>query len=916
MRIRHIPLFGIVGTLLTAVVVSTHPTVALGDTGCATASAPSLVSGVYEIDSAAKLQWVKDSGSMSASYKLTASINMAGCTWTRGIGTSGVPFTGNFDGSGRTISNLSVVGSASASGLGLVGYLSGSISNITLASPTVTGGTGNDYGGLVGKVNASGSVSDATLTSVSVSGGQQTGGALGSTVAGSTVSNVSVSGTVSAPSGVGGGVVGTSQGSLTGLTSSATVTGDFNLGGLVGSLNNSGTLTDSTSTGSVSGTSSTGGAVGSAAGTSPTCGTLTRVTVSGNVSGSLYVGGLLGYGNCYYVYQSSSSAVVTASSSGAGGLLGYDNIAGRIEKSYFTGSVTGTEQVGGIAGATRSLVTDSYSSGSVTATSATNGGRAGGLVGWMLSGSVVTRSIARGPVTPPAGGSSTVGGLVGQYSSGTINSGLWDIDATGRTTSQGTGAKGFTSQQLKDHVLFDADNLNWDITDGISSGNGITTGTVWSVCSGTNSGYPFLTHQGLSGTCRPTMAYNGNGNTGGAAPTDASTPYASGDTVTVVGNTGSLTKSANVFTSWNTKVDGTGVTYSASDTFIITRPVMLFAQWSTTPQVVYSANGGSGSIANTSGSSGSSVTLSGGSGFSRTGYVLSRWDTTSAGTGTPYSKSQSITMPPGGLALYAVWTSTVTSTNTSTTVLAVSGNSGGGVGSPVVTTVPGATTLPATATTMKSGTSSSATTAPPAGVATTTSTTTIAPDEAVSGADGGDVPDIDGVGPGQAGATVNGAPEAATIEVSGGSLVVRVGGLIIRYTVTSPDGLPRAVSGVSAVQLFPGDSIQADFEGFGNDSTAEAWLVPGDSLIGGATLKNGRGTVRGIVPEDSPSGGHRIVTRAETPMGEPVVVAYGVMVIKNGEGSVVWSRYLVVLLGIAILFGLLIPAARRRRREE
>ncbi|MEY4364969.1 MAG: hypothetical protein RLZZ305_313, partial [Actinomycetota bacterium] len=122
-------------------------------------------------------------------------------------------------------------------------------------------------------------------------------------------------------------------------------------------------------------------------------------------------------------------------------------------------------------------------------------------------------------------------------------------------------------------------------------------------------------------------------------------------------------------------------------------------------------------------------------------------------------------------------------------------------------------------------------------------------------------------------------------------------------------------SNASALQVFAGDALQVDFEGFGNDSTAQAWLVPGNTLIGSAMLTNGRGAVRGTVPSGASSGERRIVTRAETPMGEPVVVAYGVKVTDTGTGGAPWSRILLVVVSLAVVSGLLIPAARRRRQD-
>ena len=76
-----------------------------------------------------------------------------------------------------------------------------------------------------------------------------------------------------------------------------------------------------------------------------------------------------------------------------------------------------------------------------------------------------------------------------------------------------------------------------------------------------------------------TVTYNGNGNTGGAVPTDSSSPYSSGDTVTVLGNTGSLVKTGKTFSGWNTKADGSGTTYTAAQTFSISASITLYAKW-------------------------------------------------------------------------------------------------------------------------------------------------------------------------------------------------------------------------------------------------------------------------------------------------------------------------------------------------
>ncbi len=77
-----------------------------------------------------------------------------------------------------------------------------------------------------------------------------------------------------------------------------------------------------------------------------------------------------------------------------------------------------------------------------------------------------------------------------------------------------------------------------------------------------------------------TVTYNANGATGGSVPTDSKSPYNISSTVTVLGNTGSLTRIGYTFAGWNTKADGTGTAYAADATFNIVEDTTLYAQWS------------------------------------------------------------------------------------------------------------------------------------------------------------------------------------------------------------------------------------------------------------------------------------------------------------------------------------------------
>jgi len=78
-----------------------------------------------------------------------------------------------------------------------------------------------------------------------------------------------------------------------------------------------------------------------------------------------------------------------------------------------------------------------------------------------------------------------------------------------------------------------------------------------------------------------TITYNGNTNTSGNVPIGGSSPYTSGSTVIVLGNSGSpvLAKSGFTFAGWNTIANGSGISYSQGNTFTINANRTLYAQW-------------------------------------------------------------------------------------------------------------------------------------------------------------------------------------------------------------------------------------------------------------------------------------------------------------------------------------------------
>jgi len=111
------------------------------------------------------------------------------------------------------------------------------------------------------------------------------------------------------------------EGNITNCRSTGTVTGDEDIGGLVGHNNYDGSIATSYSTVAVTGDGDVGGLVGS------NTGSIATSYSSGTVTGNEHVGGLVGVN-----FQE----------------LPHHSVQGNITASYSTGTVTGNEHVGGL----------------------------------------------------------------------------------------------------------------------------------------------------------------------------------------------------------------------------------------------------------------------------------------------------------------------------------------------------------------------------------------------------------------------------------------------------------------------------------------------------------------------------------------------------------------------------------------
>lgn len=163
--------------------------------------------------------------------------------------------------------------------------------------------------------------------------------------------------------------------------------------------------------------------------------------------------------------------------------------------------------------------------------------------------------------------------------------------------------------------------------------------------------------------CR--ITYDKSYNLWATVPVD-NTIYLEGMTVTVKPYPG-----GSYFICWNTKPDGSGISYNPGDTFIITADITLYAIFSdlifidpnvplvSIRQVSYNGNmaeGGNPPEVTQNVAVGSTVVVKDNTGnFYRDGYIFEGWNTRADGTGITYQPGDIITAGSEDITLYAIW---------------------------------------------------------------------------------------------------------------------------------------------------------------------------------------------------------------------------------------------------------------------
>ncbi len=374
----------------------------------------------YRLCTPAHLEAIgSNSSALDATFVVLNDIDMIEVADFAVIGDDDTPFTGEFDGGGFAIRNLTI--------------------DRTDASQV----------GLFGVIAEGAHIRRAILEDAAVSGADEVGALAG--MSAGEIENSRATGSVTGTTSV-GGLVGDNRGTIGGASADVTTTGVSKVGGLAGE--NIGVIANSHAMGRVVGEGSVGGLAGlNAADLSGfPRGSILDAHATGDVSGDELVGGLVGGTARNSGVENSYATGDVDGTTAVGGLVG--SHIGRVKFCFATGDVVAADsQVGGLVGRIIGefgiggigTVADSYAVGSASGDT-----QVGGLVGH--SRGVIDNAYAAGQVS----GDTAVGGLVGD-NEGKVEASFWD-EASAETSDGGAPLE---TAEFAVQSLFE-DEAGWD----------------------------------------------------------------------------------------------------------------------------------------------------------------------------------------------------------------------------------------------------------------------------------------------------------------------------------------------------------------------------------------------------------------------------------------------------------------------
>ncbi len=599
---------------------------------CAITVIPSLQ--VIPISTAQGLENV--SNNLTGNYQQTSNINLTGYSW---VPIGDIPyddaqgnteyqfesFSGNFDGGGKkitgselfgeafgTIENVNAGSLSSGNGFtgtnigGLVGDVpSGTslkISNCSFSGPfSGINSTLTEVGGLVGDASNTLAIIHSSSVGVINADGESTfclvGGLVGD-ASDATITNCFFNGSIfsgefNVLTGIGGLVGGSDGATITNCYSADAVSADGD-GGLVG-INGAGTVTSSYYDEDIAGP-------GNDAGTpEPTDLMMQQATFVNWDYSNIWA---INEGVSYPYFGTSTAANVAVTGvtlnkySDALQPGDSDQLVATVQPDDATDqNVSWSSDTPGVATVDQTGLVQAVASGTAKITVTTEDGGFTAVCQVIVSGSGSSGGGGGGPAVEISNSVSNSTPVVGQeieYSVYLTNLGpdattgvqVTDLLPSGLTCDSYTASQGTydsTTGVWRVGTLPPAYSAELDIyaipTNSVAGTTVTDTATLEYNPNGWGSSSVVIQVAALSTTQTYTVAYDGNGSTGGTVPVDGNS-YDSGANVIVLDNTGGLSRTGYAFAGWNTAADESGTRYQQGDSFSMgSSDAILYAQW-------------------------------------------------------------------------------------------------------------------------------------------------------------------------------------------------------------------------------------------------------------------------------------------------------------------------------------------------
>lgn len=165
---------------------------------------------------------------------------------------------------------------------------------------------------------------------------------------------------------------------------------------------------------------------------------------------------------------------------------------------------------------------------------------------------------------------------------------------------------------------------------------------------------------------------------------------------------------------------------------------------------------------------------------------------------------------------------------------------------------------------------------------------------------------------------VGGKATAATLTRLNNKISIASAGINVTFSGISQDGETIPLDADGNMRVVGDDTVAVDGSGFLPNSDIEVWMFSTPRLL--TTVRSdssGRITENIVLPAVLEEGNHRFVLNGQSASGDDAVVGLGLIVGYEAEGLSTTGKFLIALpIALAVLAGLIIPTAIRRRKEE